>query len=89
MLQDELKEFYARFETPSHNTRTLTIEGRPDKPLSVTAMEVHMSLNRTDPRRAAGPDNIPWQALRVCASELADAFTDIFNLSLRAYLLQV
>lgn len=51
-------------------------------PLTVSSAEVRMALKRTNPRRAAGPDNIPGRALRVCSSELADVFMDIYNLSL-------
>ncbi|KAK3562698.1 hypothetical protein QTP86_005317 [Hemibagrus guttatus] len=35
-----------------------------------------------NPRKAAGPDNIPGRVLRECAEQLADVFTDIFNISL-------
>ena len=39
-------------------------------------------MRRTNPRKAAGPDNIPGRALRVCSAELAEVLTDIYNLSL-------
>ena len=39
-------------------------------------------LRRTNPRKAAGPDNIPGRALRVYSAELAEVPTDIYNLSL-------
>ena len=32
--------------------------------------------------KAPGPDNIPGHVLKACAPELAEVFTDIFNLSL-------
>ncbi|KAK3516544.1 hypothetical protein QTP70_021739 [Hemibagrus guttatus] len=35
-----------------------------------------------NPRKSAGPDNIPGRELRECADQLADVFTDIFNISL-------
>ena len=38
-------------------------------------------LRRTNPWKAAGPDNIPGRALRVCSAELAEV-PDIYNLSL-------
>ncbi|KAI4880646.1 hypothetical protein NFI96_001018 [Prochilodus magdalenae] len=37
---------------------------------------------RVNPRKAAGPDNIPARVLRECADQLTDVFTDIFNISL-------
>ncbi|XDV31301.1 hypothetical protein PO909_034020 [Leuciscus waleckii] len=32
--------------------------------------------------KATGPDNIPGRVLKGCADQLADVFTDIFNISL-------
>ncbi|KAK3521058.1 hypothetical protein QTP70_003329 [Hemibagrus guttatus] len=32
--------------------------------------------------KSAGPDNIPGRVLRECAEQLADVFTDIFNIFL-------
>ncbi|KAK3538973.1 hypothetical protein QTP86_023577, partial [Hemibagrus guttatus] len=40
------------------------------------------ALRKINPRNSAGPDNIPGQALRACATELADVLTSNFNLSL-------
>ncbi|GAA6107150.1 piezo-type mechanosensitive ion channel component 1-like, partial [Tachysurus ichikawai] len=37
---------------------------------------------RVNPRKAAGPDNIPGRVLRECAEQLVDVFMDIFNISL-------
>lgn len=53
-----------------------------DSPLMVTSADVCKVLSKTNPRKAASPDNIPGRALRVCSSELADVLGDIFNLSL-------
>lgn len=58
------------------------MESTQDSPLMVTSADVRKVLSRTNPRKADGPDNIPGRALRVCSSELADVFADIFNLSL-------
>ncbi|XP_066524828.1 uncharacterized protein [Hoplias malabaricus] len=44
--------------------------------------DVRKTLCRVDPRKAAGPDNIPDRVVRECADQLADVFTDIFNISL-------
>ncbi|KAK3522402.1 hypothetical protein QTP86_009812 [Hemibagrus guttatus] len=40
------------------------------------------ALCRVNPRKSAGPDNIPGRVLRECAEQLVDVFTDIFNISL-------
>ncbi|KAI5090163.1 gastrula zinc finger protein XlCGF28.1-like [Silurus meridionalis] len=37
---------------------------------------------KVNSRKSAGPDNIPGRVLRECAEQLADVFTDIFNISL-------
>ncbi len=54
----------------------------PPPPPTVSSAVVHKALRKINPRKAAGPDNIPGQALRACATELADVLTSIFNLSL-------
>lgn len=58
------------------------MENAWDSPLTVTSADVRKVLGRTNLLKAAGPDNIPGRALRVCSSERADVLTDIFNLSL-------
>ncbi|KAI3356730.1 hypothetical protein L3Q82_003409 [Scortum barcoo] len=81
-LPDELNQFYCHFET--HNRETERTHAhtwdRHDPPPSVSSADVHRALRRVNPRKAAGPDNIPGRVLRVCASELADVFTSIFHL---------
>jgi hypothetical protein len=39
-------------------------------------------FKHVNPRKAAGPDDIPSHILRACADQLAGVFTDIFNQSL-------
>ncbi|MCJ8741284.1 hypothetical protein PDJAM_G00068850 [Pangasius djambal] len=46
------------------------------------ATNVRKTLSRINPRKAAGPDNIPGHVLRDCAAQLTDVLTDIFNISL-------
>ncbi|KAK3548114.1 hypothetical protein QTP70_004889 [Hemibagrus guttatus] len=48
----------------------------------LTKADVRKTLCRVNPRKAAGPDNIPGRVLRECAEQLMDVFTDIFNISL-------
>ncbi|KAK3554577.1 hypothetical protein QTP70_025533 [Hemibagrus guttatus] len=62
--------------------KTLASEGILDTPLAVPSAEVRIALRKTNSQKEAGPDNIPGRALMVCLSELADVFTDIYNLSL-------
>ncbi|KAK3524971.1 hypothetical protein QTP86_011789 [Hemibagrus guttatus] len=83
-LPDELSEFYARFQAPNtgQQHKTLVSEGILDTSLTVSSAEVCMALRKTNPQKAAGPDNISGRALMVRSSELADVFTDIYNLSL-------
>ncbi|KAK3507850.1 hypothetical protein QTP70_001423 [Hemibagrus guttatus] len=44
--------------------------------------DVKRTLCRVNPRKSAGPDNIPGRVLTECAEQLADVFSDIFNISL-------
>ncbi|KAK3535395.1 hypothetical protein QTP70_012060 [Hemibagrus guttatus] len=65
-----------------HITEYRQRKGILDMPLALSSAEVRMALRKTNPRKAASPDNIPGWALMVCSLELADMFTDIYNLSL-------
>ncbi|XP_062859991.1 polycystin-1 [Trichomycterus rosablanca] len=44
--------------------------------------EVCSVLSKVNARKAAGPDGIPGRVLRACAEQLAQVFTNIYNLSL-------
>ncbi|KAK3513335.1 hypothetical protein QTP70_012365 [Hemibagrus guttatus] len=59
-----------------------TIPPPEDQVLCLTTADVRKTLCRVNSRKAAGPDNIPGRVLRECAEQLADVFTDIFNISL-------
>ncbi len=50
--------------------------------LCLSPADVKKTLSRINPRKAAGPDNIPGRVLRDCAAQLTDVLTDIFNTSL-------
>ncbi|KAI4900481.1 hypothetical protein NFI96_003966 [Prochilodus magdalenae] len=80
-LPDQLNEFYARFEAlnPDRQRGVMAEGSTQNSSLAVTLVEV---CKRINPRKAAGPDNIPRRALKVCSSELAGVFVDILNLSL-------
>ncbi|KAK3506981.1 hypothetical protein QTP70_033858 [Hemibagrus guttatus] len=50
--------------------------------VSLLDIPLCFSWVRVNPRKAAGPDNIPGRVLRERVEQLADVFTDIFNISL-------
>ncbi|KAK3569656.1 hypothetical protein QTP86_002645 [Hemibagrus guttatus] len=77
-----LNSFYARFEAQNDMTVRKTIPPPEDQVLCLTLANVRKTLCRVNPRKAAGPDNIPARVLRECAEQLADVFTDIFNIFL-------
>ncbi len=53
-----------------------------DRALCLSPADVRKTLSRINPRKAAGPDNIPGRVLKDCAAQLTDVLTDIFNTSL-------
>ncbi|KAI4891531.1 hypothetical protein NFI96_008442, partial [Prochilodus magdalenae] len=81
-LPDALNHFYARFEAQNGVAARKTTTPPDDQVLCLTAADVRKTLRRVNPRKAAGPDNIPARVLRECADQLTDVFTDIFNISL-------
>eukprot|EP00061_Rhincodon_typus_P014721 g41951.t1 len=55
----------------------------PDAPIpSVTTAGVSSAFRRGNPRKAMDLDRVLGHALRSCADQLAEVFTDIFNFSL-------
>eukprot|EP00061_Rhincodon_typus_P015619 g43396.t1 len=50
--------------------------------LSVTDADVRSVCLRVNPRKVTGPDAVPSCALRSCADQLTEVFTDVFNLSM-------
>ncbi|KAI4887040.1 hypothetical protein NFI96_023441 [Prochilodus magdalenae] len=79
---DALNHFYTRFETQNGVAARKTTPPPDDQVLCLTAADVRKTLRRVNPRKAAGPDNIPARVLKECADQLTDVFTDIFNISL-------
>ncbi|KAI5612709.1 hypothetical protein C0J50_4441 [Silurus asotus] len=70
------------FEVQNNVVARKTIPPPSDQVLCLTTAKVRKTLCRVNPRKSAGPDNIPGRVLRECAEQLADVFTDIFNISL-------
>ncbi|KAK3510918.1 hypothetical protein QTP70_025540 [Hemibagrus guttatus] len=81
-LPDVLNDFYARFEAHNNIAVRKTIPPPNNQVLCLSTADVRRTLCRVNPRKSAGPDNIPGRVLRECAEQLADVFTDIFNISL-------
>ncbi|KAK3525553.1 hypothetical protein QTP86_034852, partial [Hemibagrus guttatus] len=81
-LPNALNSFYARFEAQNDMTVRKTIPPLEEEVLCLTTADVRKTLRRVNPRKAAGPDNISGRVLRECAEQLADVFTDIFNIFL-------
>ncbi len=81
-LPDALNHFYSRFEI-QNNTSAQKLPTPPsDQALCLSPADVRKTLSRINPRKAAGPDNIPGRVLKDCAEQLTDVLTDIFNTSL-------
>eukprot|EP00061_Rhincodon_typus_P007143 g28516.t1 len=81
-LPEVLNAFYAQFDENASGAVSPTPTA-PDTPvLSVTTVDVRSVLLRVNPRKAMGPDGVPSNALRSCEDQMAEVFTDIFNLSL-------
>ncbi|KAI3373176.1 hypothetical protein L3Q82_006371 [Scortum barcoo] len=71
------------FDDPNTSPSTRFIPPPGEEPLRVTAAEVRRTLQRINPRKAAGPDNISGWVLKGCAYQLTEVLTDIFNTSLQ------
>ncbi|KAL0153065.1 hypothetical protein M9458_051664 [Cirrhinus mrigala] len=81
-LPDALNEFYARFEMQNDTPAQKLPTPPNNQVLCLSPADVRKTLSRVNPRKAAGPDNIPGRVLRDCAAQLTDVLTDIFNTSL-------
>ncbi len=81
-LPDTLNHFYSRFEMQNDTPAQKLPTPPNDQSLCLSAADVRKTLSRINPRKAAGPDNIPGRVLKDCAAQLTDVLTDIFNTSL-------
>ena len=50
--------------------------------IEITSPGIKKLLETLNPHKAIGPDNIPGQFLKLCATEMADIFTTLFQASL-------
>ncbi len=71
--------FYSRFEMQNDTPAQKLPTPPNDQALCLSAADVRKTLSRINPRKAAGPDNIPGCVLKDCAAQLTDVLTDIFN----------
>ncbi len=79
---DTLNHFSSRFEM-QNDTPAQKLPTPPNGPGALfVCTDVRKTLSRINPRKAAGPDNIPGRVLKDCAAQLTDVLTDIFNTSL-------
>ena len=52
------------------------------QPLIISAHSVRSMFHKCNIRKSSGPDMITGKFLKVCADQLCDIFTDLFNSSL-------
>eukprot|EP00061_Rhincodon_typus_P017548 g46282.t1 len=81
-LPDTLNAFYAQIEQNA-SSKVKPVPTAPDTSVpSVTTSDIRFVLLGVNPRKAMDPDGVPGRALRSCVDQLAEVFTNIFNLSL-------
>jgi hypothetical protein len=81
-LPDKLNYFYARFEV-SKTEACMRASAVPDDcVITLSVADVSKTFKQVNIHKAAGPDGLPGCVLRAYADQLANVFTDIFNLSL-------
>ncbi len=79
-LPDTLNHFYSRFEMQNDTPAQKLPTPPNDQALCLSAADVRKTLSRINPRKAAGPDNIPGRVLKDCAAQLTDILTDMVSL---------
>ncbi len=81
-LPDTLNHFYSQFEMQNDTPAQKLPTPPNDQALCLSPADARKTLSRINPRKAAGPDNIPGCVLKDCTAQLTDVLTDIFNTSL-------
>lgn len=79
----ELKTFYTWFEASSTFPAVKLQLDSSSCTLTTSEPDMIRSFRTVNPHKAPGPDGIHGHVLKAWASQLAQVFTDIFNLSLR------
>ena len=81
-LPDRLNDFYSRFDKLNTTSPSCITSSSSLPPFAVDEYVVRSMFQRLNSRKAAGPDNISPCLLKLCADQLSNVFTDIFNVSL-------
>ncbi len=81
-LPDELNNFYARFDRVNTEPPIKAVLTPDNLPLTLSTSDMCATLRKVNSHKAASPYGIPGRVLRACAEQLAEVFTNIFNLSL-------
>ncbi len=71
---DAFNHFYSRFEMQNDTPAQKLPTPPNDQALCLSPADVRKTLSRINPRKAAGPDNIPGSVLKDCAEQLTDVF---------------
>ncbi|KAL0197619.1 hypothetical protein M9458_006159, partial [Cirrhinus mrigala] len=77
-LPDAFNHLYSRFEMQNDTPAQKLPTPPNDQVFCLSPADVRKTLSGINPRKAAGPDNIPGHVLRDCAAQLMDVLTDIF-----------
>ena len=77
-----LNTFFSRFEENNTTEPTKTPPRSDNETLHLDPADVRRTLLKVNPRKAAGPDNIPGHVLIDCADQLTNVLMDIYNTSL-------
>ncbi len=80
-LPDTLNHFYSRFEMQNDTPAQKLPTPPNDQALCLSPADVRKTLSRINPRKAAGPDNIPGRVLKDCAAQLTDVLTYLQRLA--------
>lgn len=87
---EQLNYFFRRFEAEAAVTiiPEPVIDGQlqgitDSQPLNPLPADVRRSFRNINVQKVAGPGGVPGRALRDCATELAEVFANIFNVSLQ------
>ncbi len=67
-LPDTLNHFYSRFEMQNDTPAQKLPTPPNDQALCLSAADIRKTLSRINPRKAAGPDNIPGRVLKDCCT---------------------
>ncbi len=80
-LPDTLNHFYSWFEMQNDTPAQKLPTPPNDQALCLSAADIRKTLSRINPRKAAGPDNIPGRVLKDCAAQLMDVLTYLQHLA--------